>query len=72
MHKFKSHGVFEIEKFNVKLVVRDEDQYGCAKESSFDKSFFSNVRKLIPDLPLLSVSATPFDILDARYKGNGR
>ena len=39
------------------------------KESSFDISFFSNVRKLIPDIPLLSVSATPFDILDARVKG---
>ena len=69
MHKFKSHGIVEIEKLNVKLIVRDEDQYGCAKESSFDISFFSNVRKLIPDLPLLSVSATPFDILDARVKG---
>ena len=69
MHKFKSHGIVEIEKLNVKLIVRDEDQYGCAKESSFDISFFSNIRKLIPDLPLLSVSATPFDILDANLKG---
>ena len=44
MNKFKSHGIVEIEKLNVKLIVRDEDQYGCGKESSFDISFFSNVR----------------------------
>ena len=69
MNKFKSHGVAEVENLNVKLIVRDEDQYGCGKESSFDKSFFDNVRKLLPELPLLSVSATPFDILDAKAKG---
>lgn len=69
MHKFKSHGVVEVEKLNVKLIVRDEDQYGCGKESSFDWGFFNNVRKLLPDLPLLSVSATPFDVLDAHIKG---
>jgi len=69
MYKFKSHGLAEVENLNVKLIVRDEDQYGCGKESSFDTAFFNNVRKLIPDLPLLSVSATPFDILDARSKG---
>ena len=69
MHKFKSHGIAEIQKLNVKLIVRDEDQYGCGKESSFDTAFFNNVRKLVPDLPLLSVSATPFDILDAYSKG---
>ena len=69
MNKFKSHGVAEVENLNVKLIVRDEDQYGCGKESSFDKSFFDNVRKLLPELPLLSVSATPLDILDAKAKG---
>ena len=69
MYKFKSHGVAEVENLNVKLIVRDEDQYGCGKESSFDTAFFNNVRKLVPDLPLLSVSATPFDILDAKVKG---
>ena len=69
MYKFKSHGVAEVENLNVKLIVRDEDQYGCGKESSFDTAFFNNIRKLVPDLPLLSVSATPFDILDAKVKG---
>lgn len=69
MHKFKSHGVVEVGNLNVKLIVRDEDQYGCGKKSSFDKAFFNNVRKLLPELPLLSVSATPFDILDANSKG---
>lgn len=55
MHKFKSHGLAQIDNFNVKLIVRDEDQYGCGKESSFDTAFFNNIRKLVPDLPLLSV-----------------
>ena len=31
MHKFKSHGVVEVGNLNVKLIVRDEDQYGCGK-----------------------------------------
>ena len=69
MHKLKSHGLAQIDNFNVKLIVRDEDQYGCGKESSFDTAFFNNIRKLVPDLPLLSVSATPFDVLDAKVKG---
>ena len=69
MHKFKSHGLAQIDNLNVKLIVRDEDQYGCGKESSFDTAFFNNIRKLVPDLPLLSVSATPFDVLDAKVKG---
>jgi len=70
MHKFKSYGVSEVDKLNVKLIVRDEDQYGCGKESSFDRGFFNNARKLLPNLPLLSVSATPFDVLDANIKGH--
>ena len=69
MHKFKSHGLAEIENLNIKLIVRDEDQYGCGKESSFDTAFFNNVRSLVPNLPLISVSATPFDVLDAKVKG---
>ena len=69
MDKFKSFGVAEVKSNNVKLIIRDEDQYGCGKESTFDRGFFNNVRNLIPDIPLLSVSATPFDILDAREKG---
>ena len=68
MHRFKSSGILEIKKNKVKLIVRDEDQYGCGKDSSFDISFFGNARELDPDIPLLSVSATPFDVLDAKTK----
>ena len=69
MHKFRSTGLAEIKKYNVKLIIRDEDQYGCGKESTFDLGFFSGVRDLVTDMPLLSVSATPFDIIDAKNKG---
>ena len=68
MDNFKTNGVIEIANNNVKLIIRDEDQYGCGKESTFDKGFFENVRTLSPKIPLLSVSATPFDVLDAKEK----
>ncbi len=54
---------------NIRIVVRDEDQYGAGSSSTFDEGFFNKLRVRLPYIPLLSVSATPFDILDARRKG---
>lgn len=58
-----------VNEFNIQLIVRDEDQYGCGDESSFQIAFFSQLRRRMPDIKLLAVSATPYDILDAQYKG---
>ena len=58
-----------VRDLNIKLVVRDEDQYGCGQESSFDNAFFGKLRSKLPNIKLLSVSATPYDILDAQFKG---
>lgn len=54
-----------VEQAGIKLVIRDEDQYGSGDESTFDIGFFNNLRSELPNMPLLSVSATPFDILEA-------
>ncbi len=54
---------------NIKLVVRDEDSFGAGTASTFDHGFFNKLRIRLPKIPLLSVSATPFDILDAKDKG---
>ncbi|MDA9089723.1 hypothetical protein N9K15_02140 [Maribacter arcticus] len=59
-----------VNEFDVQLIVRDEDQYGCGEESSFQLAFFSELRRRIPDIKLLAVSATPYDILDAQYSGS--
>jgi len=59
-----------VNEYDVQLVVRDEDQYGCGEESSFELAFFSELRRRIPDIKLLAVSATPYDILDAQYTGD--
>ncbi|MGE0569445.1 MAG: hypothetical protein AB7O73_16010 [Bacteroidia bacterium] len=59
----------EVLNSNIKVVVRDEDQYGSGDSSTFDEGFFHQLRMRLPLIPLLSVSATPFDILDARDKG---
>ncbi|MGP1994072.1 hypothetical protein D9V96_019475 [Zobellia laminariae] len=58
-----------VNEFKVQLIVRDEDQYGCGEESSFQLAFFSELRRRMPDIKLLAVSATPYDILDAQYSG---
>lgn len=58
-----------VNEFDVQLIVRDEDQYGCGEESSFQEAFFSELRRRIPDIKLLAVSATPYDILDAQFTG---
>ncbi len=58
-----------VNEYDVQLIVRDEDQYGCGDESSFQLAFFSELRRRIPDIKLLAVSATPYDILDAQYTG---
>lgn len=54
---------------NIKFVIRDEDQYGAGAASTFDEGFFNKLRVQLPKMPLLSVSATPYDILDAKDKG---
>ena len=58
-----------VNDFNVQLIVRDEDQYGCGEESSFQIAFFNELRRRIADIKLLAVSATPYDILDAQFNG---
>lgn len=59
-----------VNEFDVQLIVRDEDQYGCGEESSFQVAFFNELRRRIADIKLLAVSATPYDILDAQYNGD--
>lgn len=56
-----------VNEFDVKLIVRDEDQYGCGEESSFQNAFFATLRCKMPDIKLLAISATPYDILDAHF-----
>lgn len=51
----------------VQLIIRDEDQYGCGEESSFQFAFFDNLRNKLPEIGLIAVSATPYDILDAHF-----
>lgn len=58
-----------VNEFDIQLIVRDEDQYGCGEESSFQMAFFAELRRRIPDIKLLAVSATPYDILDAQFNG---
>ncbi|MBA6151449.1 DEAD/DEAH box helicase family protein [Gelidibacter maritimus] len=59
-----------VNEFDVQLIVRDEDQFGCGEDSSFQAAFFSELRRRIPDIKLLAVSATPYDILDAQFSGD--
>jgi len=66
---FKSPNPHKVVKdFKVKLVIRDEDQYGSGVESSFEITFFDELRNRMKDIKLLAVSATPYDILDAHIK----
>ncbi|MCK0125823.1 hypothetical protein MWU76_15640 [Gelidibacter sp. F2691] len=58
-----------VNEYDVQLIIRDEDQYGSGMESSFELAFFSELRYRIPDIKLLAVSATPYDILDAQFTG---
>jgi hypothetical protein len=69
MDDFKSTGMIEIDRNNVKLIIRDEDQYGCGTDSTFDNGFFHNIRLVNDSIPLISVSATPYDVIDANNKG---
>lgn len=59
-----------VNEYNVQLIIRDEDQYGCGEESCFQIAFFSELRRRMPKIKLLAVSATPYDILDAQYSGD--
>ena len=56
-----------VRDLKVQLIVRDEDQYGCGEESSFQFAFFDNLRSKLPEIGLVAVSATPYDILDAHF-----
>lgn len=68
---FKSPNPQKVVKdYGVKLIIRDEDQYGCGEESLFQFTFFNELRRRIPSINLLSVSATPYDILDAYFQGD--
>jgi hypothetical protein len=58
-----------VNEYNVQLIIRDEDQYGSGVESSFELAFFAELRYRMPDIKLLAVSATPYDILDAQFTG---
>jgi hypothetical protein len=59
-----------VNDLDVQFIVRDEDQYGCGEESSFQTAFFIELRKRISNIKLLAVSATPYDILDAHFTQN--
>ena len=66
---FKSPNPHKVVKdFKVKLVIRDEDQYGSGVESSFEITFFDELRSRMKEIKLLAVSATPYDILDVHVK----
>lgn len=69
MDRLRAFGLVDMEYNNYALFVRDEDQYGCGNQSTFDFSFFKNIRKIYPEIPLVMVSATPYDIMDAENHG---
>jgi len=67
---FKYPNPFEVvRERNIGLFIRDEDQFGAGIDSTFDCGFMQELRTQLPNMPLVSVSATPFDILDAILKG---
>ena len=67
---FKEPNPFEIvQRLNIKLFIRDEDAYGAGEESTFDRGFFQTLRMELPEMPLIGVSATPYDLLDAKMNG---
>ena len=67
--RLKQVGLAEINHYNAGLMVRDEDQYGCGEDSTFDFTFFKSIRKSYPEMPIVMVSATPYDIMDAENHG---
>jgi hypothetical protein len=54
---------------NIGLFIRDEDHFGAGIDSTFDCGFMQELRLQLPDMPLVTVSATPFDIIDSINKG---
>lgn len=67
---FKYPNPYEVvRERNIGLFIRDEDQYGAGMRSTFDWGFMRDLRRFLPEMPLLSISATPFDILDSINKG---
>ena len=69
MNEFLNYSNIIVRDFNVKYIIRDEDQYGCGIDSSFDQAFFKELRESQPNIPLICISATPYDMLDAKDKG---
>lgn len=67
---FKYPDPFKIVKDrNIGLFVRDEDHFGAGINSTFDCGFMQELRAQLPEMPLVTVSATPFDIIDSINKG---
>lgn len=54
---------------NIGLFIRDEDHFGAGIDSTFDCGFMQELRMQLPEMPLVTVSATPFDVLDSIDKG---
>ena len=67
--RLKQVGLSDLGHYRAALMVRDEDQYGCGEDSTFDFTFFKNIRKVFPQMPIVMVSATPYDIMDAENHG---
>ena len=63
--RLKKVGLADINYYNASILVRDEDQYGCGQDSTFDFTFFKCIRNSYPEMPIVMVSATPYDIMDA-------
>jgi hypothetical protein len=67
---FKYPDPFKIVKDrNIGLFIRDEDHFGAGLDSTFDCGFMQELRTQLPKMPLVTVSATPFDIIDSINKG---
>jgi len=67
---FKYPDPFKIVKDrNIGLFIRDEDHFGAGLDSTFDCGFMQELRIQLPKMPLVTVSATPFDIIDSINKG---
>tara|TARA_B100000963_G_scaffold361890_1_gene400587 strand:+ start:1771 stop:3438 length:1668 start_codon:yes stop_codon:yes gene_type:complete len=67
--RLKKVGLADINYYNTSMLVRDEDQYGCGQDSTFDFTFFKQIRNSYPEMPIVMVSATPYDIMDAENHG---
>ena len=64
--KLKQVGLVDIEHYNAGLMVRDEDQYGCGEDSTFDFAFFKNIRKAYPQMPIVQSNNTDACIMNGQ------